>query len=59
LSDVAGERFGSVEPAVAAGLARALRRRPRVPQRCQVDIDHLAIARAPAFHTSPRRWALL
>ena len=54
LREVCGERFGSVERAVAAGLAlrydggSCFR-----SEHYQAEIDHLGIARSPAFHYEP------
>jgi len=54
LREVCAERFGSVERAVAAGLA--LRYDGGSCFRSdhyQAEIDHLGIARSPAFHYEP------
>jgi putative transposase len=54
LREVCGERFGSVERAVASGLA--LRYDGGSCFRSdhyQAEIDHLGIARSPAFHYEP------
>ena len=54
LREVCSERFGSVEQAVAAGLA--LRYDGGSCFRSdhyQTEIDHLGIARSPAFHYEP------
>jgi putative transposase len=54
LREVCAERFGSVEPAVASGLA--LRYDGGSCFRSdhyQAEIDHLGIARSPAFHYEP------
>jgi putative transposase len=54
LREVCSERFGSVERAVAAGLA--LRYDGGSCFRSdhyQAEIDHLGIARSPAFHYEP------
>ena len=54
LREVCSERFGSVERAVASGLA--LRYDGGSCFRCdhyQAEIDHLGIARSPAFHYEP------
>ena len=54
LREVTTERFGSVERAVAAGLAlrydggSCFR-----SEHYQVEIDHLGIARSPAYHYEP------
>jgi transposase InsO family protein len=55
LREVCAERFGSVERAVAAGLA--LRYDGGSCFRSdhyQAEIDHLGIARSPAFHYEPK-----
>lgn len=54
LREVTTERFGSVEAAVAAGLA--LRYDGGAcfrSEHYQVEIDHLGIARSPAYHYEP------
>jgi transposase InsO family protein len=54
LREVTSERFGSVEQAVAAGLALRYDGGPCF--RCghyQAEIDHLGIARSPAYHDEP------
>jgi transposase InsO family protein len=54
LREACSERFGSVEQAVAAGLAlrydggSCFR-----SEHYQVEIDHLGIARSPAYHYEP------
>jgi hypothetical protein len=58
LREVCAERFGSVEKAVASGLA--LRYDGGSCFRSdhyQAEIDHLGIARSPAFHCDQRRTA--
>jgi putative transposase len=54
LREVTGERFGSVEQAVAAGLALRYDGGPCFrSHHYQAEIDHLGIARSPAFHYEP------
>ncbi len=54
LREVTTERFGSVEQAVAAGLALRYDGGPCFrSQHYQVEIDHLGIARSPAYHYEP------
>jgi putative transposase len=54
LRGVCGERFGSVERAVAAGLALRYDGGPCFRSaHYQAEIDHLGIARSPAFHYEP------
>src|SRR5512144_3032450 len=51
---VTGERFGSLEHAVAAGLALRYDGGPCFrSDHYQAEIDHLGIARSPAFHYEP------
>ncbi len=48
------ERFGSVEKAVAAGLALRYDGGPCFrAEHDQTEIDHLGIARSPAYHYEP------
>ncbi len=54
LREVCGERFGSVEAAVAAGLALRYDGGPCFRSaHYQAEIDHLGIARSPAYHYEP------
>jgi putative transposase len=54
LREVTSERFGSVEAAVAAGLALRYDGGPCFrSEHYQVEIDHLGIARSPAYHYEP------
>ncbi len=54
LREVCGERFGSVERAVAAGLALRYDGGPCFrSEHYQAEIDYLGIARSPAFHYEP------
>jgi len=54
LREVTTERFGSVEQAVAAGLALRYDGGPCFrSDHYQAEIDHLGIARSPAFHYEP------
>jgi transposase InsO family protein len=54
LREVCSERFGSVERAVAAGLALRYDGGPCFrSQHYQAEIDHLGIARSPAYHYEP------
>ena len=54
LREVTSERFGSVEAAVAAGLALRYDGGPCFrSEHYQVEIDHLGITRSPAFHYEP------
>ena len=54
LREVCTERFGSVEQAVAAGLALRYDGGPCFrADHYQAEIDHLGIARSPAFHYEP------
>jgi putative transposase len=54
LREVTTERFGSVEQAVAAGLALRYDGGPCFrSEHYQAEIDHLGIARSPAFHYEP------
>jgi putative transposase len=54
LREVTSERFGSVEHAVAAGLALRYDGGPCFrSEHYQVEIDHLGIARSPAYHYEP------
>ncbi len=54
LREVCGERFGSVERAVAFGLALRYDGEPCFrSEHYQAEIDHLGIARSPAFHYEP------
>jgi putative transposase len=54
LREVCAERFGSVECAVAAGLALRYDGGPCFrSQHYQTEIDHLGIARSPAYHYEP------
>ncbi len=54
LREVCTERFGSVEQAVAAGLALRYDGGPCFrSQHYQTEIDHLGIARSPAYHYEP------
>jgi len=54
LREVAIERFGSVERAVASGLALRYDGGPCFrAEHYQAEIDHLGIARSPAYHYEP------
>ena len=54
LREVCTERFGSVEKAVAAGLALRYDGGPCFrAEHYQTEIDHLGIARSPAYHYEP------
>jgi putative transposase len=54
LREVCAERFGSVEEAVASGLALRYDGGPCFrSQHYQTEIDHLGIARSPAYHYEP------
>ena len=54
LREVCEERFGSVEQAVASGLALRYDGGPCFrSEHYQVEIDHLGIARSPAYHYEP------
>jgi len=54
LREVTSERFGSVEKAVASGLALRYDGGPCFrSEHYQVEIDHLGIARSPAYHYEP------
>jgi len=54
LREVCAERFGSVEHAVAAGLALRYDGGPCFrSHHYQAEIDHLGIARSPAYHYEP------
>ena len=54
LREVTTERFGSVDAAVAAGLALRYDGGPCFrSEHYQVEIDHLGIARSPAYHYEP------
>jgi putative transposase len=54
LREVCSERFGSVEKAVASGLALRYDGGPCFrSQHYQTEIDHLGIARSPAYHYEP------
>jgi len=54
LREVTSERFGSVDAAVAAGLALRYDGGPCFrSEHYQVEIDHLGIARSPAYHYEP------
>jgi len=54
LREVTTERFGSVERAVAAGLALCYDGGPCFrSHHYQAEIDHLGIARSPAYHYEP------
>jgi len=54
LREVCTERFGSVEQAVASGLALRYDGGPCFrSQHYQTEIDHLGIARSPAYHYEP------
>jgi putative transposase len=54
LREVTSERFGSVERAVAAGLALRYDGGPCFrSHHYQAEIDHLGIARSPAYHHEP------
>jgi putative transposase len=54
LREVTTERFGSVEAAVAAGLALRYDGGPCFRSgHYQAEIDHLGIARSPAYHYEP------
>jgi putative transposase len=54
LREVTSERFGSVDAAVASGLALRYDGGPCFrSEHYQVEIDHLGIARSPAYHYEP------
>ena len=54
LREVTAERFGSVEAAVAAGLALRYDGGPCFrSDHYQAEIDHLGISRSPAYHYEP------
>src|SRR5260370_19318395 len=54
LREVCTERFGSVEKAVASGLALRYDGGPCFrSEHYQTEIDHLGIARSPAYHYEP------
>ena len=53
LGEVCTERFGSVEAAAAAGLALRYNGGPFRSHHYQAEIDHLGIARSPAYHNEP------
>jgi len=54
LREVCGERFGSVEAAVASGLSLRYDGGPCFrSEHYQAEIDHLGIARSPAYHYEP------
>jgi hypothetical protein len=54
LRELTSERFGSVEQAVAAGLALRHDGGPCFrADHDQTEIDHLEIARSPAYHYEP------
>ena len=54
LREITAERFGSVESAVAAGLALRYDGGPCFrSHHYQAEIDHLGIARSPAYHYEP------
>ncbi|MGI8902427.1 MAG: transposase [Solirubrobacteraceae bacterium] len=54
LREVTTERFGSIERAVAAGLALRYDGGPCFcSEHYQAEIDHLGIARSPAYHYEP------
>ncbi|MFN8161570.1 MAG: IS3 family transposase [Solirubrobacterales bacterium] len=54
LREVTAERFGSVEAAVASGLALRYDGGPCFrSHHYQAEIDHLGIARSPAYHYEP------
>jgi putative transposase len=54
LREVTSERFGSVEKAVASGLALRYDGGPCFrSEHYQAEIDHLGIARSPAYHYEP------
>jgi transposase InsO family protein len=54
LREVTTERFGSVDAAVAAGLALRYDGGPCFrSEHYQVEIDHFGIARSPAYHYEP------
>ncbi len=54
LREVCSERFGSVDRAVAAGLALRYDGGPCLrSEHYQAEIDHLGIARSPAYHYEP------
>gem|GEM_PF-1030151 len=54
LREVCSERFGSVERAVASGLALRYDGGPCFrSEHYQVEINHLGIARSPAYHYEP------
>lgn len=54
LREACGERFGSVDRALASGLALRYDGGPCFrSEHYQVEIDHLGIARSPAFHYEP------
>ena len=58
LREVTSERFGSVEAAVASGLALRYDGGPCFrSEHYQLEIDHLGIARSPAFHYEPETTA--
>jgi len=55
LREVSTERFGSVEQAVAAGLALRYDGGPCFgSEHYQAEIDHLGIAGSPAYHYEPQ-----
>ena len=54
LREVCSERFGSVDAAVASGLSLRYDGGPCFrSEHYQVEIDHLGIARSPAYHYEP------
>ena len=54
LREVCSERFGSVEQAVASGLSLRYDGGPCFrSEHYQLEIDHLGIARSPAYHYEP------
>ncbi len=54
LREVTTERFGSVDAAIASGLALRYDGGPCFrSEHYQMEIDHLGIARSPAFHYEP------
>ena len=54
LRELCSERFGSVERAVASGLALRYDGGPCFrSHHYQAEIDHLGIARSPAYHYEP------
>ena len=54
LREVCAKRFGSVDAAVASGLALRYDGGPCFrSEHYQVEIDHLGIARSPAYHYEP------